>query len=272
LPARGRRRNGDAPQVLRNATWVPVLLNWFAVITFLLMLASHRGDRIWPDIIGWACTLTYSVIAARYCVFVFADLGLEDWPGRARVSVPVTCVLIWPPILFPLVVDWSWWAISVAIGTSIIAVNNEICVRSCNTMACVIVKPGGEVSRLMTHAIGHLVDWRQLMAIFSGSMFVLSLLLWLDMLQDGLFYGVLVAAAPAGKMYLQQTGTEAPTVRAGLHRLANAYRQSPADAATRAACEQEANRHTWWEKWMKVRGRLALWWQRLRNRRTASSQ
>jgi serine/threonine protein kinase len=271
VPASGRRRNRDAPLVLRNLTWVPVLFNWFAIVMFFLILGSHIGNRIWPDIIGWACTVTYSVIAARYCVFVFADLDLSDWPGRAKVSVPVTCVLIWPPILFPLLIDWSWWAISVAVGTSIIAVNNEICVRSCNTMKCVIVKPGGHISRLMARAMDYLVDWRQLMAIFSGSMFVLSLLLWLDVLQDGLFYGVLVAAAPAGKMYLQQTGSEAPIVRAGLHRLANAYRQSPADATIRVMCEEEANR-TCRERWGDIRRRVIQKWDRLRTRKTASSQ
>jgi hypothetical protein len=203
---------------------------------------------------------------------VFSDLDLSDWPGRAKVSVPVTCVLIWPPILFPLLIDWSWWAISVAIGTAIIAVNNEICVRAGNSMTCVIVKPGGHISRQMAHAMEYLADWRELMAIFSGCMFALSLLLWLDVLQDGLFYGVIVALAPAGKMYYQQTGKEALIVRPGLHRLANAFRQSPADATTRVMCDVEANRHTYLERWGDVRRQVMHGWERLRNRKTASPQ
>jgi serine/threonine protein kinase len=270
-PASGQRRNGNAHLALRNLTWVPVLFNWSAIAMFVFMLGSHIGDRIWPDVIGWACTVTYSVIAARYCVFVFADLNLDDWPGWPKVSVPLTCVLIWPPILFPLLIDWRWWAISVAVGTAIISVNNEICVRSTKTMKCVIVKPGGRISRRMADAMDYLLDWRQLMAIFSGSMFVLAPLLWLDVLQDGLFYGVLVAAAPAGKMYFQQTGTEAPIVRAGLHRLANAYRQSPADVTTRIMCEEEANRPAFLDRWGEIRRQMSQKWDRLRNRKTASS-
>ncbi|MCC6945203.1 MAG: hypothetical protein IT335_11540 [Thermomicrobiales bacterium] len=147
-------------------------------------------------------------------------------------------------------------------------------------MECVILNPDGkpdgkldrQVSRLMARAVDYLGDWRELMAIFSGSMFALSLLLWLDLLQDGLFYGVIVALAPAGKMYHQQTGNEAPIVRAGLHRLANAYRQSPADAKSRVECEQEANRSTWRARWGEVRSQLVPWWRRLRTRRSASPQ
>jgi hypothetical protein len=240
VPSISRRRHGDAPPVLRNRTWVPALLNWFAIGMFSIVVASHIGDRLWPDIIGWTCTLTYSIIAARYCVFVFSDLDLSDWPGWAKASVPATCVLIWPPILFPLLVDWSWWAICVAIGTSIIAVSNEVCIRSCRTMNREILTSGGHVSRLMARAMDYLIDWRQLMAIFSGSMFALALLLRLDFLQDGLFYGVIVAVAPAGKMYLQQTGTEAPIVHTGLHRIANAYRQSLVAVKVRAGGRTEA--------------------------------
>jgi serine/threonine protein kinase len=261
----GLRLNRDAstgiePIQLRNLTWVPVLFNWFAFVMFMITLARHRDTGVWPDIIGWACTLSYSMIAARYCVFVFSDLDLSDWPGRAKVSVPLTCVLIWPPILCPLLVDWRWWAICVAVGTAIIAVNNDICVRSCEAMnltpesvpqkrdawywryldKVVRRKPRPHGSRLMTRAVEHLDDWWQLMGIFSGSMFVLSLLIWADLVHDGLFYGTIVAVAPAGKMYLQQIRKESPIVYAGLHRIAHAYRLSRASNVAVTDQEPEA--------------------------------
>jgi hypothetical protein len=227
--SRGERRGKEAPLVMRNLTWVPVLLNWFAIGLFIFMVGSHAGDRVWPEIIGWTCTLAYSIIAARYCVFVFSDLDLSDWPGWAPVSVPAMCLLIWPPILYPLVVDWRGWALCVALGTAIIAVNNEVCVRSSRKA---IAASGVDVSRGMANAERYLVDWRQQMALFSVSIFVLSVLLWRDVLRDGLFYGVVVAVAPAVKMYIQQTRKEAPIVNAGLHRIANAYRRAGRPAET----------------------------------------
>jgi serine/threonine protein kinase len=298
--ARGGTRSTGTGIQLRNLTWVPLLLNYFVIGAFFLTVARHLNGSPWPDdsawtgslkdsmiaiarhlkgslwpnIIGWAGSLTYSIIAARYCVFVFRDLDLSDWPGWPRRSVPVTCILIWPAILTPLLIEWRWWAFCVAIGTAIIAVNNEVCVRSCETMLQVIINPADHgltasrtmtdriapsrssgiagliqrclmrvglrvprlasrrsallrtaESRLMARAFDYLIDWRQLMGIFSAGVFILAILIWQNVVQDALFYGVIVAVAPALKMYLQQTGTEAPIVHAGLHRTANAYRQ-----------------------------------------------
>jgi hypothetical protein len=92
----------------------------------------------------------------------------------------------------------------------------------------------------MTRAVEHLDDWWQLMGIFSGSMFVLSLLIWADLVHDGLFYGTIVAVAPAGKMYLQQIRKESPIVYAGLHRIAHAYRLSRASNVAVSDQEPEA--------------------------------
>jgi hypothetical protein len=221
---RGRVGKTDRSGVeLLNLTWLPVLVNILVIAKFVSVIAEHPGRSAWPAVIGWTVSLTYSLIAARYCVFVFSDLRLNAMPGAVRFAVPLCCVLIWPAILAPILIDWELWPICVAVGTAIIAANNEICARSYTLMQETIRSSHIEVSRLMSKAFEYLTDWRELMVIFSGSMFALTILIWSGVLHDVSFYGVVVAVAPAGKMYMQQTGKEAPLVHAGLHRMISAY-------------------------------------------------
>lgn len=175
---------------------------------------------------GWLVALSFSIVATKYYVSIFAGISARGLPGLAELTMRLNSFVFAGPILFVLIIEPKAWPFCSVIGMALVSWNNWTCARLCARASATMSTEGLRVSPDMELARDRYKGWGLLSSIYMTCLLLAGLLLWLNIAQDEFFYAFLVAAVANGKMFLLNCSWEAPLMRTGLDRFVSGYKRA----------------------------------------------
>ena len=193
----------------------------------------RAADYPIPDPVGnlpaRIAALTFALPSAKLYLDIFVDMTSAStaprhgMPRLRSIAVGIAmrgiAVLPWIYMLLPTLVQRSWWSIFVPIGVVTAALTVTACARFCDDAirrarsAGIATVPHGDAPAL--HRLG---SWEPSAWLYCLPAVLIGLMVYSDSLQDEIVYAAAVGTINIGIWYFKNSISDAPYVRAGMHR------------------------------------------------------
>ncbi len=218
---------------------LPVALNilifsifWGKIWNTITHLHGWSLSQIPPFLPGWIVAASFSLIATKYYLVIFADNSAERLSNKTEKLIRINCWFYSLPIIFALVINPFTWPMCSAIGYSIVTWNNFECARFCKTASETMSRANITITPDMEELIQKFTNWGILGGMYTLSLLLIGIFLSLGWLKDTFFYAFLVAFVYNTVNYFLNCTREGPKMRTSFSRFLHGYHRATTHTIT----------------------------------------